>query len=177
MCARANRCKGARASRVGLLWRWSSTRLAEGSMECCTCRGYPSRWTLRHLWPKRRNPIVNAWLFQSFTLSAVYNLLVFHSHEPSWLCECDPGDGGGQAGQGGGDGEVDVERAGESTYRAAEVIFIPKFVSRISFPQWAWHDSIKPVLVLEHFRQSERKDYAVQVKSLNMCAGLGSHLK
>ena len=106
--------------------------------------------------------------------SIIYNLLVFHSHEPPRLCEGDPGDGGGQAGQGGGDGEVDVERAGESADRAAEVIFIPKFVNS---PSPSFPLSIKPVLVLEHFRQSERKDCAVQVKSLNMCAGLGSHLK
>ena len=71
------------------------------------------------------------------SFSIIYNLLVFHSHEPSRLCESDLGDRGGQAGQGGGDGEVDVERADESADRAAEVIFIPKFVNRISFPQWA----------------------------------------
>ena len=70
-------------------------------------------------------------------LKTLSHLMFFHSHEPSRLCEGDPGDGGGQAGQGGGDGEVDVERASESADRAAEVIFIPKFVNPISSPQWA----------------------------------------
>ena len=109
-------------------------------------------------------------------LKTLSHLMFFHSHEPSRLCEGDPGDRSWQAGERGGDGEVDVEGTSAPTDRAAEFVFIPQFLNHITFSRGARSDRLPQVDVLEHIRCRDREDGTVKVKGLNVGAVFCPHL-
>ena len=99
---------------------------------------------------------------------------MLYSHEPARLCEGNLRNGGRQAGQGSGDGGVDVEGTFHLADWTAEKVFIQHSVP---VSERTWHVGLGEDLALDDVGELQGKYCAVQVKSLGMGALFRSHLR